>query len=208
MTVPRCACGAILLGVLLSGCASSPPSTFYTLVPESFGDSDTSNAVAFVHSVAIGPVSLPDLVDRPQFVVRAGPNRVVMLETRRWAEPLKSGVAAAVAGYLSRDLHGARVMPMTQSAANEAEFDISLDVQRFEMIVGETAIIDVVWTIKRRDAGAKPVSGHGIERESAQLSTDSAGDAYAALVAAQGRALSSISRAIAADLTRARAPDK
>ncbi len=194
---------AILLSTILSGCASSPPSQFYTLTPESFGSSDAVSGVSFAHSVAVGPVSLPERVDRPQFVVRQGANQIVVLETRRWAEPLNSGIAEAVAGYLSHNLHGARVTPMTQSVAEEAEFDVSLDVQRFEMIVGEAAVIDMIWTIKRRDGGAKPIVGSSRERESAKPAADTADDAYAALVAAQGRALVSISSAIATELARA-----
>ena len=202
-TTPVRASGVvILLGALLSGCASSPPSRFYTLTPESFGGSGATSGVVFAHSVAVGPVSLPERVDRPQFVVRQGANQIVVLETRRWAEPLNSGIAEAVAGYLSHDLHGARVTPMTQSVAGEAEFDVSLDVQRFEMIVGEAAVVDVIWTIKRRDGAAKPIVGSSRERESAKPVADTADDAYAALVAAQERALASISSAIAAELTR------
>ena len=91
-------------------------------------------------SIAVGPVSVPEAVNRPQFVVRDGPNRVVVLESQRWAEPLRDGIAESVAGYLSRDLGGARVTPMTQSAANTAQLDVSLDVQRFDMIVGEAAV--------------------------------------------------------------------
>jgi hypothetical protein len=199
MTLSRFVRGTvILLGVSLSACSTSPPAQFYTLTAGASGSSGASTAVAFPHSVAVGPVSLPEAVNRPQFVVSDGPNRVAVLELRRWAEPLKSGIAEAVAAFLSRDLNGARVTPMTDSAANDAQFDIALDVQRFELIVGEAAAIDVVWTIKRRDASGEPIPGRSSARESAQTS----GDPYDALVAAQVRALASVSREIAGGLTQ------
>ena len=199
MTVSRIARGEmILLAGLLSACATSPPAQFYTLTPEAYGAAESIVSTPFAHSIAVGPVSVPEVVNRPQFVVRDGPNRVVVLESHRWAEPLKSGIAESVAGYLSRDLDGARVTPMTQSAANTAQFDVSLDVQRFDLTVGDAAAIEVVWTIKARNGGSAPITGRSNVRESAQTS----GDAFDALVAAQVRALATVSREIAQRLAQ------
>lgn len=194
--------GVCLFLAMLVGCSTSPPSQFYTLTPEAFVANDAAASATFAHPIAVGPVAVPEVVNRPQFVVKDGPNRVIVLETQRWAEPLKSGIAQAVASYLSRDLNGARVTPMTQSAANGAQFDVALDVQRFEMIVGEAAIIEVVWTIKRRDASAAPMLGRSNVREPARASTEPSSNPYDALVAAQVRALASVSRDIAARLVQ------
>jgi len=51
----------------LCGCASSPKSDFYTL---SSVAPQTSNPPAAPIAVLIGVVTVPDLVDRPQIVVR------------------------------------------------------------------------------------------------------------------------------------------
>jgi uncharacterized protein len=199
MMVSRLARGRlILLAALVPACSTSPPAQFFTLTPEAYGTAESIVSTPFAHSIAVGPVSVPEVVNRPQFVVRDGPNRVVVLESRRWAEPLKSGIAESVAGYLSRELDGARVTPMTQSAANTAQFDVSLDVQRFDLIVGEAAAIEVVWTIKARSGDAAPISGRSNVREPAQTS----GDPYDALVAAQVRALATVSREIAQRLSQ------
>jgi uncharacterized protein len=201
MSVSRPACGgAILLVALLSACSSSPPAQFYTLIPAAAGG-EAIASTPFPKSIAVGPVSIPEAVNRPQFVVRDGPNRVVVLESQRWAEPLMSGIAESVAAYLSRDLGGARVTPMTQSAANTAQLDVSLDVQRFDLLVGEAAIIEVVWTIKARNGGAAAITGRSDAREPAEAS----GNAYDALVAAQVRALATVSREIAQRLTQSAA---
>src|SRR5512139_1140191 len=194
--------GVGFLVALLVGCSTSPRAQFYTLTPEAFVESGAVQPATFAHSIAVGPVAVPEVVNRPQFVVRNGPNRVIVLEAQRWAEPLKSGIAEAVASYLSRDLNGARVTPMTQSAANDAQFDVALDVQRFEMIVGEAAVIEVVWTIKHRDASAAPMMGRSNVREPAQTSSDPSSNPYDALVAAQVRALAIVSRDIAARLAQ------
>jgi uncharacterized lipoprotein YmbA len=203
MSASRLACGgtvllAMLSAMLVIGCSTSPPAQFFTLTPAAAGGEPVVST-AFAQSIAVGPVSVPEAVNRPQFVVRDGPNRVVVLESHRWAEPLRSGIAEAVAGDLSRALGGARVTPMTQSAAGTAQLDVSLDVQRFDLLVGEAAIIEVVWTIKTRNGSAAAITGRSEARESAQTS----GDAYDALAAAQVRALAAVSRDIAERLVQA-----
>ena len=190
--------GAVLLVVLVAGCSTSPPAQFYTLTPAAGGAGESLVSAPFARPIAVGPVSVPEAVNRPQFVVRDGPNRLVVLESQRWAEPLRDGIAESVAGCLSRDLGGARVTPMTQSAASTAQLDISLDVQRFDMIVGEAAVIEVVWTIKARSGGSVPITGRSEAHESAQ----GTGDPYEALVAAQVRALATISGEIAQRLVQ------
>ena len=53
------------------------------------------------YGVAIGPVYVPDSVDRPQFVLRTPGAEVRIAEQVRWAEPLKEGIARAVATNLA-----------------------------------------------------------------------------------------------------------
>ena len=187
------ACGLSVSLAMLAACSTSPPSRFYTLSMET-----PSSAARFAGSVSVGPVTLPQVVNRPQFVVEAGGNRVVVLEQRRWAAPLADVIAEATAQYLTRDLGGARVTMFAQTASNSAQFDVALDVQRFEMIEGQAAVLDVVWTIKRRGATAPPVVGHSSVREP----VGAADDPYEALAAAQARALVAVSREIAAGLVQ------
>ena len=81
------------------GC-STAPSHFYTL------DSTAApgNAPATRIAVVVGPVTVPETVDRPQFVVQVAPNRVDVDEFNRWAAPLDDGIARAVAGDLAAQL--------------------------------------------------------------------------------------------------------
>ena len=185
----------ISLGVLLGACSTSPESRFYTLTMDTA--SASAGATPFAYAVSVGPVTLPQVVNRSQFVVDGPGNRVVVLEQRRWAAPLADVIAEATAQYLARDLGGARVTMFAQTASNGAQFDVALDVQRFEMIEGQAAVLDVVWSIKRR-AGGAPVVGRSSMREPVAA----ADDPYDALAAAQARALATMSREIAASLVQ------
>ena len=68
----------------MAGCGSTPPSHFYTL-------SATAKPAALSSSVSVsvGPVAVPAVVDRPEIVVRTGPNEVWLDEFNRWASPLR-----------------------------------------------------------------------------------------------------------------------
>src|SRR3569832_2419666 len=96
---------AVLL--LLNACAS-PRDSFYTLSPASSQPvSAQKNAPIGAqadarHSVAVGPVRVPEIVNRPQFVVRRGPNQVELAEQRRGARARRAGGAGARAAGRGR----------------------------------------------------------------------------------------------------------
>jgi uncharacterized lipoprotein YmbA len=98
---------AVVVAALCAGCGSAPKERFYTLAPASGALPPAASPAAVASqprtSVAIGPVRVPDAVDRPQMVVREGPNRVEILEQQRWAGSLRSEIARAlVAGVGER----------------------------------------------------------------------------------------------------------
>src|SRR6266702_4452442 len=79
----------MLFGLVLgiAACSSSKVS-FYTLSATAL--SEEVKPVSRPSSVSIGPVSLPEIVDRTQLVIQLKGNKVDILEFHRWAEPLKS----------------------------------------------------------------------------------------------------------------------
>jgi len=173
------------IAAIAAGCASAP-SRFYTLNSTATGD----GAPAANYAVVVGPVSVPALVDRPQFMVQVATNRVEINEFNRWAEPLSDNIARVVAGDLAVLLGTPRV-----TAAPLANLDpawrVSLNVQRFESVRGKSALIEAVWVV-RRTAGGTAHPGRTIASEPAS------GNSFDALVAAHSRALAKVSGDIAA----------
>ncbi len=178
----------LLLLAAASGCGRSPAVNFYTLAAMA---PEAASTAAASHSVAVGPVTLPELVDRPQLVIRVAASRVDILETHRWAEPLKNEIPRVLAENLARLLRPARVSTYGQSASRDAEYRVLVDIQRFESVPGDGVTIEALWSVRRTAVGAVPGKGRSIVREPA------VGTGYEALVAAHGRALAAISRDIA-----------
>jgi hypothetical protein len=167
-----------------SGCAS-PRSNFYTL------DSAAKPAATGAdYSVAVGPVSVPSAVDRPQIVVRIAPNRVAIEEFHRWVSPLPDAIARVVAENLAAMLGTPHVTVFSRPTAAGARYRVLIDVLRFESAPGDAAILDAVWTVRSAEDGTTR-SGR------TTVSEPVPGREYSTLAAAHSRALGRLSAELA-----------
>jgi uncharacterized protein len=175
--------------VLLAACGTPARINYYTLtVPPA---PPGASAAAHSPSVYVGPVTVPEAVDRPQMVKRLDANQVEIVDLDRWAEPLKAAIPRLVAETLSRELGGAAVMTSRQSATLAFDFRVAIDVQRFDFSAGAGAAVDALWTIRAEKDGT-PRTGRVEAREPA-----GAGGSEA-MAAAESRALEKVAREIAA----------
>jgi uncharacterized lipoprotein YmbA len=184
---------ALLLSVALAaaGCGSSPKRNFYTLQAPPGPAARTVVSDPNQPVIVVGPVTVPDTVDRLQIVVRTSDNRLEISDLNRWAEPLRNEIARVLAADLSRDLGGAEASVQGQEiAAGEPDIRVAVDVLRFESVLGDAATLEAAWMVRRNEA--PPVRGRSLAREPVQ------GQGYEALVAAHAKALARIGRDIAA----------
>lgn len=171
------------MAVLAAGCGTSPNSVFYTLRA-----ADPVPAASASVSVVVGPVTLPETVDRPQLVVSTGGNRVEIAEFHRWAEPLKSEVPRVIASHLGRQLGTTRAAIFTDVSVSNPDYRVLIDVQRFELRRGEDTVVEALWTVHARAGGTR--TGHTWAQERV------ADTSYEAMVVAQSRALAAVSKAV------------
>jgi hypothetical protein len=171
------------MAALAAGCGTTPPSVFYTLRAADPAPAESSSI-----SVIVGPVTLPEAVDRPQLVVSTGGNRVEIAEFHRWAEPLKREIPRVIASQLGRQLGTTSAGTFTDVSISNPDYRVLVDVQRFELRRGEETVVEAVWSV-RAQAGATR-TGHTRAQERV------ADASYDAMVAAQRRALTAVSRDI------------
>jgi uncharacterized lipoprotein YmbA len=169
---------------LILGCASTP-ARFYTLSAEL-----TPAAQAPRIAVVVGPVSIPSDVDRPQMVLKDGPNQVRIDEDNRWAAPLGDAIASVVAENLATLLGTPRVTLFPDRMAGDGAYGVTIEVQQFVSEPGSAATLSAVWTV-RRGADGRTETGRTRVREPVT------GSGYEALAAAHSRALAVMSREIA-----------
>jgi len=180
---------------LAAGCGSSPPARFYTLSTASAPAAAPSNLF-----IAVGPVTIPAVIDRPEIVVSIGQNELRIDEFNRWAAPLQDSLPRTIAENLVVMLGTPRVIVFPQQLATDPEYRVAVEVRTFESVPGTAIRMDAVWTLRRTKDG-KSETGRTSVRETVPDSS------YEALAAAHSRAVARLSQDIA-DAVRAlqRAP--
>jgi uncharacterized lipoprotein YmbA len=176
-------CILVIALMAVMGCASAPPK-FYSLSSTSRPNGISPANIA----VLVGPISIPAGVDRPQFVVQDGANKVNIDEFNRWSAPLNDSIAKVVAGDLSV-LLGTPDVATAPLANFNAAYRVTIDVQRFDSIRGQGAMLDAVWVVRKANGDTR--SGRTVAHETVQ------GDGFDALAAAHSRALAQMSADIA-----------
>jgi uncharacterized protein len=173
--------------VALAGClGSSRPARFYTLEPLQVRDGPGSTAADL--TLAVGPVELPDYVDRPQIVTRTGANELVIAEFDRWGGALENQIAGSLVATL-RDRLAPRQIAVVQWRSailpGSSPYRVAVSVSRFDGIPGQSVVLQARWELIAQKDGKE--ESLGVKDASVTEQID--GPDYGALVAAMQRAL-------------------
>lgn len=182
---------------LCAGCASSPSSRFYRLSSINTGGTSAGENMpgGKVLNIKIGPVQIPDYLDRPQIVTSSGGNELKLAEFDRWAGSLEQSVNRAMSEDLSILLPAGsfRVAPWNSWAAARAQYQVAVDIMRFEGAPGKSVLLKARWTIYSREHRLM------VQKESV-ITEEVHGSTYGALVMAMSNALAGLSRDIAGSI--------
>lgn len=147
-------------------------------------------------SVAIIRANVPELIDRPQLMVRSEANRVVFSGLYRWAEPLRLEIPRVIANDLAELLDSSRVAALpTDAAGFDVDFRLTLDFQRLEAVVGQGAEVDVLWRLEPR--AGKAVVGRSTFRQQATGDASEETNGVPEMVTTQRAALRRVASEIA-----------
>jgi uncharacterized lipoprotein YmbA len=167
---------------------------YYTLA-SSGAPAGAARREAVRYTVHVAPASVPEALDRPELVLRVSDTELAVDDNHRWAEPLRTGVARAVADSLARALDGALVSTSEQRTTQPAsDVELTIDVQRLEVSLAAGAAIDVAWTARWANDGATR-AGRSVARV-----PSAPGRGHAAAVAACAAALDAVGGDIAGSL--------
>jgi uncharacterized lipoprotein YmbA len=149
-------CGMLL--ATLNGCAS-PREHLYIL------DNQAADAIGTPEirtTVLLGPVSVPQEVDRPQIVVRDGSSQLLLVEQQRWAAPLKDSLPRLLAAELDRNQRNNQFVPVASGAVATPKARLAIDVTRFDVsrVVGAT--VSAHWVYRSLEQGSVPIEGNAL----------------------------------------------
>ncbi|MFC0402298.1 PqiC family protein [Paraburkholderia rhizosphaerae] len=171
--------------LLAGGCAHGPSGGVYTLNSEQLRQ---KRDLGIPLSIVVDYVAVPEVVDRPELVLRINPEQVRVVESARWSEPLKAQIATVLAIDLKRLLRSA---PASDAhTADRPTVRIALNVRAFDATPGKGAVLSVGWSILTPDF-KRVLNGRSIVIQRVDRNN------YDALVDAQSRALAEVSADIA-----------
>src|SRR5512147_597677 len=90
-----------VLVLVLSACASTPPTRFFILSPIAGSERMGSGMGERCFAFGIGPVKIPEYLNQPEIVTRLTQNEVRVDEFAKWAEPMEDNISRALAENLS-----------------------------------------------------------------------------------------------------------
>jgi uncharacterized lipoprotein YmbA len=150
LRLKTCLVGAIA-AVLLAGCfGTSPPTRYYLMHPIAV-DGSVQTAAEFETDLilGIGPVVLPDYLERQQIVTRNSANVVRLAEFDRWAEPLRQNFTRVLKENLSTLLGTDYILLEPWPKAAVVEYRLIVDVIHFEVDRQNAATLDARWLLMR-----------------------------------------------------------
>jgi uncharacterized protein len=183
-TPPLLAC---LMSLAVTACfGTSRPARFYTLEP--LQGRDNPGALPTDATLAVGPVELPDYVDRPQIVTRSGSNELVIAEFDRWGGSLEKQISGSLVATLQDRLAPGQiaVVPWKSAVLSTGRpYRVKVSISRFDGMPGHSVVLQASWELCAQSGGKE--ESLGVKNASVTEQID--GPDYDALVAAMQRAL-------------------
>ncbi len=144
---------AIMLVFFLSACMRGNKSVqFYRLnagvamIDAVQVDESTNQAV-----VGLGPIRIPDYLNRPQMVVAISDNQYQLSEEHRWAERLDQNISLALAKFLPSQLGSNRIVRYPWAQRQIVDYQVSIDIIEFNIDALGRSRLTAQWVIKRKD---------------------------------------------------------
>jgi uncharacterized lipoprotein YmbA len=154
-------------------------------------------------SIGVGPVVIPQILDRPQIVTRSGPHKLNIDEFNRWAGRLDENFARVLAQNISSLLGTDQVAVYPWQTDFTPRYRIALKINYFEGQWGKDVLLETVWSVTDQENQPGPSMQKTVINEPLSAEPD-----YEALVAAHSRAIAQLSREIAQKIRRLQAGGK
>ena len=193
----------LLLAVLIAGGCSlfnpgpQPKTRFFMLSSLASAGKAVQPLATFPQvAIGIGPIRLPEYLDRRNIIVRNSRNEFELAEDFQWAEPMGDTVSRVIADNLSVLLGTHRITQFPWRSSMPIDYQLIIQVAQFDGMLGEQAVLRAHWQVFTGD-GKKLLdfASSVIEEKMENQTID-------ALVTAESRAADRFSREVAAAIVR------
>jgi uncharacterized lipoprotein YmbA len=172
---------AAALITLPAGCATTPPTAYYSLYAPAQRPVQGAATADSVLPVSVGPVTIPDILKQTQIATGGADGRYRLAEYHRWSGELDRDFARAVAEQLAGNLGTEQVVLFPWDQSLTPKYRVQFDVLSMGGDPGKDATMDVRWSLTDPQGKRPPT----VRRSALKETPAEAG--YAAWVAAQQR---------------------
>jgi len=151
------AAGITALLALLIGCGSSPRNNHYLLTTGA-----THPPGGETPSLGIGPISVPEYLNRNGMVYAMQGNQLQVSATERWAEPLQSGIKRVVSINLASGLDTQNIRYFPWDPKRPPAYGVRITVLSLDA-GDEQASLAAEWRVNR------PATGQSVARRISNL---------------------------------------
>ncbi|MBF0192403.1 MAG: membrane integrity-associated transporter subunit PqiC [Magnetococcales bacterium] len=141
----------VLATLLNAGCGGpvSPPTRFFLLTSLPAQEERVKPGVNRQQGlvVELEPVEIPQYLNRPEMVTRAGGNRLRLERLNQWAGDFKEDIGRVTLENLSRMLDSDRVVILPNRAESALDFRLATTINRFEPDENGQVALDARWTL-------------------------------------------------------------
>lgn len=137
----------ILISCFTAGCitGTSQQSVYYV-----FTASQTTPLLSlknFNHNIGIGPVKIPEYLQRPQIVRQKSANTLEINEFHRWGDSLEAQITSVLAQNLSTLLDTPGISTYPWKKPLSPTIQISIDFSHFHGSPAGSAKVEAIWRI-------------------------------------------------------------
>ena len=133
----------LVVTFIISSCSTTPPQ-YYLLTPaqevDTFGSPDQQDII-------LGPVSLPEYLDRVQIVTRISNGELHLSDNHRWAEPLEENFSTVLAENLYVLNGSYRITVFPGGRLPDSGYRVIIDVARFDAEASGDVQLTATWSI-------------------------------------------------------------
>jgi len=187
---------ALAVALLLGGCSVLPPkqdrTRFIMLAPVGSGAQSTARQKLTSLAIGLGPIQLPEYLDRPELVIRTSPNGFDLSETDRWGEPLADNFRHVLTSDLTNLLGTANIMQYPWFPGTRLDFIVHVEVRRFEADTNHNAQLIARWDLRTLQTDQVLASRQArLSRQSTSLAGDAVAGALSEDLAELGEQIAS-----------------
>ncbi len=142
----------VIVSLLLVACGSSPPVRYFALSPmDSAHRQDPNDAVV----LGLGPLRLPEYLNRSQIVTRGAGLEMEVDEFSRWAEPLTVALHRVVSADVDNMMDGVVVVafPWESVVRDQVDYRLLGEITRFDADRSGRVVLNIQWAISDVSAG-------------------------------------------------------